>query len=145
MLIIKSRESAEGMELPNQESMKTLGEKVNYKYWGILEVNTFKQTEMRKNTPEGRESFSKPKLCCRNFIKGINTSAVLLARYSGTFFKWIRKITYTNGLKNKQIDFNAQGVTSSTNQNPSKIMRRIKFSGILKNKWITLSQTEDQT
>ena len=45
MLIMKSekREATEGIELPNQESIRTYGEKENYKYLGILEVDTIKQ------------------------------------------------------------------------------------------------------
>ena len=32
----------EGMELPNQEKKRTLGEKEMYKYLGILEADTIK-------------------------------------------------------------------------------------------------------
>ena len=58
MLIMKSgeRELPEGIQLPNQKNIKTLGEKENCKYLGILEVNTIKQVEMKekikKNTSE---------------------------------------------------------------------------------------------
>ena len=38
------KESAEGIGLPNQENIKTLWEKENYKYLRILEVDTIKQT-----------------------------------------------------------------------------------------------------
>ena len=42
MLIMKSgkRETTEGIQLSNQESIRTLGEKENYKYLGMLEVDT---------------------------------------------------------------------------------------------------------
>ena len=36
----------EGIELPNQERIKTFGEKENYKYLEILETDTTKQIEM---------------------------------------------------------------------------------------------------
>ena len=39
----------DGMELPNQEKFETLGEKKTYKYLGILEADTIKQVEMKKN------------------------------------------------------------------------------------------------
>ena len=50
MLIMKSEESesAEGIELQNQKCIRMLGEKVNYKYLGILEADTIKQAEMRE-------------------------------------------------------------------------------------------------
>ena len=47
MLIMKKsrREIREQIELPNQKSIRTLKEKENYKFKGILEVDTFKETE----------------------------------------------------------------------------------------------------
>ena len=44
MLIMKSgkRQITEGTELPNQERNRTLGEKEDYKYLVILEVDTIK-------------------------------------------------------------------------------------------------------
>ena len=49
ILIMKSRkrETMEGIELPNQERIRTIGEKENNKYFGILEAGTIKQTEMK--------------------------------------------------------------------------------------------------
>ena len=45
MLLMKSRkrQTVEGIELPYQKSIRTLGEKENYKYWGILEAVYIKQ------------------------------------------------------------------------------------------------------
>ena len=42
MLVMKSgkRHLTDGMELPNQDKIRTLGEKENYKYLGILETDT---------------------------------------------------------------------------------------------------------
>ena len=50
MLKMKSeeRETAEGIELPNQECIGTLGEKEGYKYLGILEAATIKQADMKE-------------------------------------------------------------------------------------------------
>ena len=44
MLVMKSgkRHMAEGVELPNQVVIRTLGEKETYKYLGILEADTIK-------------------------------------------------------------------------------------------------------
>ena len=49
-LIMKrgKREIIEGTELPNQESIRTLEEKNNYKYLGILESDTNKLVEMKE-------------------------------------------------------------------------------------------------
>ena len=49
MLIKKNskRHLTDGMELPNQDKIRTLGEKETDKYLGILEADTIKQVEMK--------------------------------------------------------------------------------------------------
>ena len=50
MLKTKSgkRQIMEGMELSNQERIRMLGEKEDYKYLGILEIDTIKQVEKKE-------------------------------------------------------------------------------------------------
>ena len=50
MLVMKSgkRHLTNEKELPNQEPIRTLGEKETYKYLGILEVDTIKQMEIKE-------------------------------------------------------------------------------------------------
>ena len=50
MLVMRSgkRHMTEGVELPNQVIIRTLGEKETYKYLGILEAGTIKQVEMKE-------------------------------------------------------------------------------------------------
>ena len=45
----RKRKSSEGIELSNQENIRTLEEKENNKYLGILEVDTIKYKEMKQN------------------------------------------------------------------------------------------------
>ena len=40
---INKRETIEGIELLNQESIRTIGEKDNYKYLEVLEADTIKK------------------------------------------------------------------------------------------------------
>ena len=79
------------MELPNQEKIRTLGEKETYKYLDILEADTIKQVEIKdtiqKEYLRRTRKLLEIKLSSRNLIKGINTSAVPLVRYSGSFLK----------------------------------------------------------
>ena len=51
MLVMKSGKwhMTEGVELPNQLVIRTLGEKETYKYLEILEADTIKHVEMKKN------------------------------------------------------------------------------------------------
>ena len=49
MLLMKSgkRHITNGIELPNQDKIRTLGENETYKYLGILDADTIKQVEMK--------------------------------------------------------------------------------------------------
>ena len=90
MLVMKS----DGIELPNKDKIKTLTEKETYKYVGILEADTIKQAEMKEKIQKEylrrTRKLLETKLNSRNLIKGINTWAVPLVRYSGPFLKWTR-------------------------------------------------------
>ena len=58
------RETAEDIKLLNQENIRTLLEKENFTYLGILKADYIKQMEMgiiRKITSIEREIWSKPK------------------------------------------------------------------------------------
>ena len=96
MLVMKSgkRQLTDGMELPNMDKIKTLAENETYKYLFIFEAETIKQAEMKeKNQKEYLRRTRKlleTKLNSRYLIKGINTWAVPLVRYSGHFLKWTR-------------------------------------------------------
>ena len=96
MTVMKSgkRHMSDGMELPNQDKIRTLGVNETYKYLGILEADTIIQVEIKdkiqKEYLRRTRKLFKTKLSCRNPIKGINTWAVPLVRYSGPFLKWTR-------------------------------------------------------
>ena len=96
MLVKKSgkRHMTIGMEQPNHDKIRTLGENKTYKYLGILEADTIKQVQMkdtiRKEHIRRTRKLLETKLSSRNLIKGINTWAVPLVRYSGPFLKWTR-------------------------------------------------------
>ena len=49
ILVMKcgKRHLTDGMELPDQDKLSTLGEKETYKYLGILEADIIKQVEMK--------------------------------------------------------------------------------------------------
>ena len=82
MLVMKSgkRHLTDGMELPNENKIRTLGEKETYKYLGILESDTIKQAEMKgkikKEYLRRTRKLLETKLPSRNLIKGINTWTV---------------------------------------------------------------------
>ena len=63
----------DGMGLPNQDNIRTLKEKKNYNYLGILEADTIKQVEMKeklKNKYLRRtRKLLETKLWCRILMK----------------------------------------------------------------------------
>ena len=97
MLVMKGgkRHLTDRMELPNQDKIRTLGEKETYKYLDISEADAIKQVEMKEKIQ--KEYFRRTrklletKLCSRNLIKVIDTWAVPLVRFSGPFLKWTRE------------------------------------------------------
>ena len=102
MLVMKSgkRHLTDGMELPNQDKIWTLGENETYKYLDILEADTIKQVEMKdkiqKEYLRRTRKLLETKLSSRNLIKGINTWAVLLVRYSGLWRgNWLKSLNGT--------------------------------------------------
>ena len=103
MLVRKSgkRHLTDGRELPSQDKIRTIGEKETYKYLDILEADTIKQLEVKdkikKEYIRRTRKLLETKLSGRNLIKGINTWAVPLVRYSGPFLKLTRE-------KIKQMD-----------------------------------------
>ena len=84
----------DGFELPNQNKIRTLVENETYKYLGILKADSIKQVKMKdkiqKQYLRRTRKLLETKLSRRNPIKGINTWAVPLVRYSGPFLKWTR-------------------------------------------------------
>ena len=79
LLVMKSgkRHLIDGMELPNQDKIRTLAENETYKYLEILEADTIKQVEMKdkiqKEYLRRTRKLLETKLSSRNLIKGINT------------------------------------------------------------------------
>ena len=96
LLAMKSgkRHLTDGIELPNQDKIRTLAENETYEYLGILGADTIKQVEMKnkiqKEYLRRTRKLLETKLNSRNLIKGLDTWAVPLIRYSGPFLKWTR-------------------------------------------------------
>ena len=65
MLVMKSgkRHLTDRIELPNQNRIRTFGDKETYKYWGIWEADTIKQVQMKgklkKNISGELENYSR--------------------------------------------------------------------------------------
>ena len=92
---IGKQHQTDGIELPNQDKIRTLAENETYKYLGILEADTIKQVEMKnkiqKEYLRRTRKLLETKLNSRNLIKGIDTWAVPIVRYSGPFLKRTRE------------------------------------------------------
>ena len=66
------RGTSKRIKLPNQERIRILGQKENYKYLGILKADTIKEAEMkekfRKRYLRRMRKLLETKLCIRNLI-----------------------------------------------------------------------------
>ena len=78
-----------GIELPDGKVIKSLQEGESYKYVGILKADKFLEEKVKLNV--SKEYFRrirkvlKPKLNGGNLVRGVNTWAVSLSRYSAAF------------------------------------------------------------
>ena len=75
LLVMKrgKRHIPDGIELPNQDNIRTLAENETNKYLGILEADTIKQVEMKKKNHKTylrrTRKLLETKLSSRNLIK----------------------------------------------------------------------------
>ena len=106
----------EGIELPNQEKIRTLGEKETNKYLGILEADTIKQAEMKekikKEYLKRTRKLLESKLHSKNLIKGINNWAGSITRHSGSFVKGMREELKQMDLRTRKTRDYDKGITS---------------------------------
>ena len=81
-----------GIDLPDSKVIKSLQEGESYKYLGILEAEKFLEEKMKLNVLEEYikrlRKVLKSKLNGENLVRGVNTWAVSLLRYSATFASW---------------------------------------------------------
>ena len=79
----EKRETIEVTELPNRESIRIIGEKENYKYLGILDVDTIKQREMKEKLRKVNHRKTRKLLeikLCRWNLKVINSKVTIFLR-----------------------------------------------------------------
>ena len=81
-----------GIELPDGKVIKSLQGGERYKYLGILEADRFLEEKMKLNVLKEYirrlRKVLKSKLNGGNLVRGINTWAVSLIRYSAAFVSW---------------------------------------------------------
>ena len=81
-----------GIELPDGKVIKSLQEGESYKYLGILEADKFLEEKMKLNVSKEYirrlRKVLKSKLNGGNLVRGVNTWAVSLLRYSAAFVSW---------------------------------------------------------
>ena len=81
-----------GIEFPDGKVIKSLQKGENCKYLGILEADKFLEEKMKLNIWKEYirrlRNVLKSKLNCWNLVRGVNTWAVSLLRYSAAFVSW---------------------------------------------------------
>ena len=86
------RKDCFGIELPGGKVFKSLQKGESYKYLGILEADKFLEEKMKlivsKEYIRRLRKVLKSKLNGGNLVRGVNTWAVSLLRYSAAFVSW---------------------------------------------------------
>ena len=81
-----------GIELPDGKVIRSLQEGESYKYLGILEADKFLEEKLKLNVSKEYirriRKMLKSKLDGGNLVRGVNTWAVSLLRYSAAFVSW---------------------------------------------------------
>ena len=81
-----------GIELPDGKVIKSLQEGESYKYLGISVEDRFLEEKMKLNVSKEYirrfRKVLKSKLNRGNLVRGVNTWAVSLLRYSAAYFSW---------------------------------------------------------
>ena len=109
LLIMRSgkRQMMGGIDLLNQEKIRTLGEKEAYKYLGILEADTIKQPEMKekikKEYLKRTRKLLEIKLYNRNHNQKDKHLGCCSCKILGIILKVGERRTKTNGPENKKI------------------------------------------
>ena len=115
MQIIKSRKQhmTEGIEQPNQEKIRTLGEKETFKCLRLLEADIIKQVEKEKKNKSisgEKENFSR-----QNYIAGILSKGWILelsTSENSQNHSWSGPENWKNGPENKKTNDHVYGITS---------------------------------
>ena len=101
------RQIIEGIELPNQEKIRTFGEKKTYKQLGILEVDTIEVVmKKKKSFSDKQQKFSKPNSAVGISSKGKHLGC-LFCKILGTILEIDEGKTLTNGPENKKVNDDA--------------------------------------
>ena len=96
-----------GTELPDSKVIKLLQEGESYKYLGILEADKFLEEKMKLNVLKEYirriRNVLKTKLNGGNLVRGVNTLAVSLSRYSAAFISWRKSELQVIDRKNRKL------------------------------------------
>ena len=123
------------MAWQDEKVIKSLQDNKGYKYLGILQVDKVKGQEMKeKITKEYKRRVRKvleTKLNGENMIKGINTWAVSLIRYSAAFLDWTKEEKQSIDRKTRKLITMHKGLHPKSNTNRLYIPRKEGGRGLL--------------
>ena len=95
------------IEFPNGKVIKSLQRDGSYKYLGILEADKFLDEKMKLNVSKENirklRKVLKSKLNGGNLVRGVNTWAVPLLRYSAAFVSWRKRELQSIDRKTKKL------------------------------------------
>ena len=106
----RKRQIIEGIELPNQGSIRTIRDKKNFKFLGILEVDVVKQVERKEKkaiVPRTNEEATWKQTMQPKFHKRDEHLGCLPCKILGSIVKINRDRTQITGSHDNKIDDNA--------------------------------------
>ena len=93
----------EGIELPNQDKIRNLGEKKTYKYQGILEADAINVAEMKNKIPQEKKKTIRNETAMQKSHQRDKYLSCPPRNILGTILEVNQTRTPTNGPENKKI------------------------------------------
>ena len=122
------------IELPDGKVIKSLQEGESYKYLGILEADKFLEEKMKLNILKEYirrlRKVLKSKLSGGNLVRGVNTWAVCLIRYSAAFVSWRKNEVQAIDTKTRRL-FTLYGVHPKSDADRLYIPRKEGGRGLI--------------
>ena len=126
---------SDGINLPDGKEMRSLNECDGYKYLGVTEADKIKNKEMKEKVcKEYKRRIRKileTKLSGENVIKGINTLAISLLRYSAAFLDWTKEELKQLDRRTRKLLKMHKGLHPKSNVNRLYISRKEGGRGLL--------------
>ena len=137
MLVMKrgKKTTSDGIKLPDNIVIKSLKEGEGYKYLGILQIDEVQEKETKRNVSNEYKrrvrKILETKLNGGNIIKGINSWAIPVLRYSAAFINWTKTELQWMDRRTRKLLTMHNGLHPRSNVDRAYISRKEGGRGLL--------------